>query len=122
MEANKSKRKLAEAVTKNRSESDPYQPLLNRLDEWRSALSSDDSGDLSPRESEETDAAVLWLREKWGDDKPCPWCGNETYFVGPPQSLSVSEAGASTPLIPVICRNCGQTTFIDLRIIDQRPE
>jgi predicted nucleic-acid-binding Zn-ribbon protein len=92
---------------------DPTLPLLQLLlNKWRGET------DEGKDRGEEASEAVEWVRRKWGDEKPCPYCGSVEYAVGPPNSFLTYEGQPTTPFIPVTCRNCGQTAFIDLRIID----
>jgi hypothetical protein len=63
-------------------------------------------------ESELADRAILWLREKWGD-RECPYCDHVEWEVGTPVELSTLAGDGVTPAFPVMCSNCGHTTFIN---------
>jgi hypothetical protein len=94
-----------------------FGPLEKALHKWQDEKATQ----AEPRSvelEEQTEAAIAWIRAKWGDDKPCPWCGNDTYYVTPPEPLAVPDGGQTVPYISVICRNCGQVARIDLRIFD----
>jgi predicted RNA-binding Zn-ribbon protein involved in translation (DUF1610 family) len=66
--------------------------------------------------------AIDWTQRKWGQNHPCPYCGNQSWEVGPPVEL-LTEPVVSTqrfaaklePLYPVSCTNCGQTTLVRVR-------
>lgn len=94
-----------------------FEPLFQKLQQWRET-EADLSEDLTQKENEEVAAAIGWLREKWGEERPCPYCGSTSHAVGPPGSLVHESGKAVSPSIPVVCRNCGNTTFIDLRVLD----
>jgi RNase P subunit RPR2 len=75
------------------------------------------------REQEEADAreridqelidqAIIWLQNKWGEIE-CPYCKHIEWQVSPPMALSVSGDQAMSPAFPVMCGNCGHTTFIN---------
>jgi hypothetical protein len=113
----KPREKLAEALAGRKPDRSPYAPLLRHLNDWRDRYGEDESETPDDSAEEETEAAIKWLREKWGDDKPCPWCGNDSYYVSPPESF-LAPTGRTVPYIAVICRNCGQATRVDLRIFD----
>jgi predicted nucleic-acid-binding Zn-ribbon protein len=98
------------------AEESPYLALERLLETWQKEKALPDDEDKSPELDAQTTAAIHWLKSKWGEDKPCPWCGNDTYYVSPPEPLALAEGGQTAPYISVICRNCGQTTRIDLRI------
>src|SRR4051812_21662798 len=87
-----------------------YPRLMARVQAWLDANPDEGS---KPRREEETREATQWLLDKWGDERPCPYCGNEHYFVAPPNSFAADPAGATSPYVPVICSNCGVTVFID---------
>lgn len=69
--------------------------------------------------------AVTWIREKWGEDKQCPYCGKTDWAVGPPTRFlhrfmfSKPEALRLSPdMFTVSCRNCGNTAFISRSAAD----
>ena len=99
-----------------------YEVLRKNLHDWRETQPERANNDLSPVEDAETAAAIVWLREKWGDERPCPYCNNPSYFVGPPSPFALEAGGATAPQVPVICRNCGVTALIDIRVIDEDEE
>jgi hypothetical protein len=70
-------------------------------------------------EVEAYEVAVAWLKEKWGDEPGCPYCGNNEWSVGVPTQLTTRPRMAPAPtfgslpaVFPVMCTNCGQTTFV----------
>jgi ribosomal protein S27AE len=68
------------------------------------------------RREQEGKAGVKWLQEKWGDDKPCPYCGGVAWSVAPPVYLvhnNHDDLYRSPPMLVVRCGTCGHTMFID---------
>jgi predicted RNA-binding Zn-ribbon protein involved in translation (DUF1610 family) len=59
---------------------------------------------------------LAWIREKWGEQRPCPYCGEARWDVGPPVVLGAS------PAVPVVCGNCGNTLLIDAGVMGVVPE
>lgn len=62
---------------------------------------------------------IQWLTEKWGD-RPCPMCGAISWQVESHayQMMEFSDGnlvvgGPVMPLIPVICRHCGNTILVN---------
>ena len=57
-----------------------------------------------------------WLEEKW-QDHPCAVCGVDDWSASDPVAVKPYPEdflGASiVPLIPVVCRNCGNTHFLN---------
>jgi len=53
--------------------------------------------------------AIRWLRDKWGDYKPCPYCGGTEWGVAPAVPV-LPEQGEL--VYPVTCQRCGSTTFL----------
>jgi hypothetical protein len=56
--------------------------------------------------------AVAWLDEKWMPGA-CPYCHHIEWDVGTPLNLVASDGTSMTPMFPVMCVNCGNTTFIN---------
>jgi hypothetical protein len=64
---------------------------------------------------------VEHLKQKWGTDRPCSMCGASDWNVTDsvfemreyhgPQSLVMG--GPINPIIPVICKNCGNTVLVN---------
>jgi hypothetical protein len=63
-------------------------------------------------ESELIDRAISFLQNKWGE-RPCPYCEHVEWQVAGPIELSVSGDEAMSPAFPVMCGNCGHTTFVN---------
>lgn len=63
-------------------------------------------------ESERLQAAIRWIEDKWGD-QPCPYCQHTEWQVGTPLEISLSEGDVMSPAFPVMCGNCGHTTFVN---------
>lgn len=49
------------------------------------------------------------LRDKWGDDKACPFCGTNAWLIDPsPVAMARADLpSAAIPAFLVMCRNCG---------------
>lgn len=65
------------------------------------------------------EASVAWLRLKWGQDgraPHCPYCDTRNWAVEPP--FSIVGKGSSLPVFPVICAECGHTTFVSAEVAD----
>ncbi len=67
--------------------------------------------------AEEMLRGANWLEEKWGANRPCPYCGNPSWEVGIPVEIIVgARAGSSArpmaPLYPITCTNCGNTVLV----------
>lgn len=95
-----------------------YEPLKRLLREWQQEKGLPPGEARTSDYEAQTRASIAWVRAKWGDDKQCPWCGNDSYYVSPPEPLALGDGGQTAPYISVTCRNCGQVTRIDLRIFD----
>jgi len=69
----------------------------------------------------ESKTIVEYLQLKWGESRECPMCGNRSWEV----SLKTFElrefhegnmilgVGPIMPVIPVTCKNCGNTIFLN---------
>ena len=72
-----------------------------------------------------TDKLLNKLNEKW-KDIPCPFCKDHNWTVDPTivTLLEVNEnkqmnlGGRFQPLIPITCRCCGYTAFINALVIE----
>lgn len=59
-----------------------------------------------------------FLRDKWGPDRKCPYCGATNWFISPTcGSLDEYVAGdqrpqKAMPVVPVICGNCGSIALV----------
>lgn len=60
-----------------------------------------------------TGKAVDWLKEKWGDDRECPYCGNPYWAVGPPVTFRSQMGRTPEPVFSAECTNCGHTVWIN---------
>lgn len=58
-------------------------------------------------------AAISWLEERWGGQRPCPYCGNTEWTVGRPFTAALIGGDALTPHFPVTCHRCGNTALIN---------
>jgi hypothetical protein len=66
-----------------------------------------------------------WVREKWGDDRACPYCRNTSWSV-PDEIAEIRPFGprldsVAYPVFQVICQNCGNTVLINAVIADIPP-
>jgi hypothetical protein len=77
-------------------------------------------GGLQP-DPVDRESALKWIRQKWGDDKPCPYCGGIEWGVAAPRRFQTVE-GQTEPMFAVVCRNCGNTVLIDSRFPELRRE
>lgn len=65
------------------------------------------------------------LQEKTGGQHPCQICGKRQWafsgeFVAMPASnnpLHIHIGGPVLPLMPIVCTNCGNTSFINLLVL-----
>jgi hypothetical protein len=73
---------------------------------WRRLMAGEDADRL-------VGAAIAWMREKWGDERPCPYCGGPTWEVGTPFELSRPSGEALSLVFPVVCANCGNTALVN---------
>jgi hypothetical protein len=61
---------------------------------------------------------IAYLDQKWGT-RPCTMCGqiswavNDSVFQIIEFQKGLVHGGAALPVIPVICRNCGNTVFVN---------
>jgi hypothetical protein len=67
----------------------------------------------------DTDKLVKFLEERWGQ-VPCPMCHHTEWSVGDIITQLTQYAGGALvaggpvyPLIPVVCRNCGNTVLVN---------
>jgi hypothetical protein len=58
--------------------------------------------------------ALAWLKEKWGDDHPCPHCRTNVWNVGA-KLVELNPWGSTSvlPMLQVTCANCGNVVLID---------
>ncbi len=66
-------------------------------------------------------AAIDWLEQKWGD-RSCPYCGETAWQVGTPLQLQLFPDEVMSPAFPVMCGNCGHTTFVNAVLAGIVPE
>lgn len=60
-----------------------------------------------------SDEGIKWLQERWGEDGPeCPYCFHNFWYVAVPVVLATVPEGSLYPMFPVVCTNCGHTTFV----------
>ena len=71
---------------------------------------------LTSSEQAQWEAALEWLKEKWGEPPPeCPYCRARNWSVGVPGRAPRGEkvTGWMALSFPVVCTNCGNTVFVD---------
>jgi hypothetical protein len=73
------------------------------------------------RDHELLEAAIEWLKDRWGS-QPCPYCQQTEWQVGTPLEIAVGKDGAMSPAFPVMCGNCGHTTFVNAVVSGLLPE
>ena len=65
--------------------------------------------------------ALSWLIEKVGNDAKCPMCLQSNWLIEDLQvRVQASNAilgGKGFPLIAIICKNCGNTQFLNMFIM-----
>jgi hypothetical protein len=57
--------------------------------------------------------AIKWLIERWGTERPCPYCSNPQWRIGTPVEFLLVSGEATAPHFPVLCTNCGNTVLIN---------
>jgi hypothetical protein len=77
---------------------------------WRRLMATDDADRL-------VEDVIAWIRERWGEDRPCPYCGGSTWEVGPPFELGRPSGELVSP---VVCVGCGNTALVNARQIGKR--
>lgn len=73
--------------------------------------------DLSPEEIAQGDRVIAWLKQKWGPNWDCPYCGDVDWLVDP-------RPAPGPPLRnfhAVVCQNCGVLTFVSARVSGIEP-
>jgi hypothetical protein len=68
-------------------------------------------------------AALLdWLSEKWGEERPCPYCGNVVWNVDPtPIGIERFARQGLIPAFLVACTNCGQSAYVLAEALGVQP-
>lgn len=103
-------------------EENPHEWLLKAWQRYRNAeahglqaAAKDDEFAAAAEQLEEAlvAAAINWLEERWGDQQPCPYCGNKEWTVGRPFTAALISGAAFTPHFPVTCNECGNTALIN---------
>jgi hypothetical protein len=80
------------------------------------------AGELAKADEQLVDQVIQHLTEKWGDERPCPYCGSTQWAVGKRiVGPSLLRGLAVVPLVQVSCENCGNTVFIHLEAIGLWP-
>jgi hypothetical protein len=64
-------------------------------------------------ESSLMDQAIAWVENHWGDRRPCPYCGNVYWEIGPPGEFSRYLASGDVLVFPITCSNCGQMVLLN---------
>jgi len=76
---------------------------------------------------------IKYLKSKWGDEKRCPMCDQTEWIVNDKIFELREFKGGSIilgnipifPVIPIICKNCSNTIFINpinARLLDVKKE
>ena len=67
----------------------------------------------------DVDKFIAYLDQKWGT-RPCTMCGQSSWGVNDSvfQLIEFHKGafiigGSALPVIPVICKNCGNTVFVN---------
>lgn len=71
---------------------------------------------MSPKERADAELGrkvIEILREKWGEDRQCPYCGAIEWQVGKLMHFPLWAQQAAFPAVPVTCINCANTTFVN---------
>ena len=68
------------------------------------------------------DGAISWLAAKWGNDRPCPYCGNPEWTVSLPFNLLLESRNTLPPHFSAVCTNCGNTVLINAIMAGLFPE
>jgi hypothetical protein len=63
-------------------------------------------------ESQVLQAAIKWVEDKWGS-QVCPYCQHAEWQVGTPLEITALNGEVMSPAFPVMCGNCGHTTFVN---------
>src|SRR5262245_24643893 len=99
---------------------------MSMRDRARSDAFQTGEGRLQPDRIDLAERAITWLRDRWGDDKPCPYCGGTEWGVtGPFRLIRESIQGkrqrlAAEPVYECVCRTCGNIVLIDSRFPELR--
>lgn len=67
---------------------------------------------------------VQWLKNKWGDPHPCPYCTNDVWSVDPDPILLQRLGGLPGSGIPaylVRCEHCGHEVALSAEVLDIWP-
>ncbi len=72
-------------------------------------------------EAQRLQAGIRWIEEKWGE-QPCPYCEHVEWQVGTPLEISLAGEEVMSPAFPVMCGNCGHTTFVNAIRAGLNPE
>lgn len=67
-------------------------------------------------------AAIEWLTEVWGAQRPCPYCGHTDWSVGTPYEIQLASGQTLAPHFTVMCETCGNTVFINAILAGIVPE
>lgn len=57
--------------------------------------------------------SVEWLRARWGESRPCPYCDVATWTVGSPYDDFLRGEGKIKRQFEVTCDNCGHVVLMD---------
>ena len=86
----------------------------------------------APKTWDEFQAGVAkWLNEQWGRERPCPYCGNPEWDIGPAKREPSAPGwpneeddprGRFSPVVPVICTKCGHVVSVHALWIFERQE
>jgi RNase P subunit RPR2 len=82
---------------------------------------ADQRGSRADAKAAFIELAILWLQRKWGE-QACPYCHEADWQVGTPLEVRILPAEVMSPAFPVMCGNCGHTTFVNARLSGVLPE
>jgi hypothetical protein len=113
-------------VISDADENPSPEELERDLEEAKAYLRTVQEKPASEREDDELDDAVYdaslrWLMLKWGEEGRapfCPYCGERNWAIQPPLEFVVKENPLPSAVFPVICNECGHTTFVAALVAD----
>ncbi len=67
--------------------------------------------------------ALQWVKEKWGADRPCPYCEDNHWVVDPSLvQVPSTQRTFSYLSFQVICTNCGNTVLLNAKMAELLPD
>ena len=87
-----------------------YDPATQTLE----AAVAEGKDEVSGRPVAPGTRAANWIREKWGDQKPCPYCGGNSWVVTDAIRLAPEIGKEGDHMVfPVTCASCGNTVLVN---------